>query len=411
MSESLPTILFVDDEISILKSLQRLLQNENWECHYVTSTAEALAFLETCPVDLIVSDVLMPELDGLSLLSTVKHQYPGTVRLFLTALSKHEKVALALANGDAQQIIPKPWIDQELKEIIRSALRQRVQQKNHSPHLQALINSIPLLPALPSNYIQVRNCICGDEIDIEKMAEIICRDVAITTALLHWSNSALFGQRFQVDTVRKAIVVLGTDVVESLILSEAINRSIASKLPEIPGFNLKDFQKHSFATAIISRLLIKSIFCSDTDRQDRAFVCGLLHDIGKLAAASFFTKQFSNAISLAEKRNCPLAEVEMETIGATHTELGSYLAEWWALPPVIVNAIHWHHTPKATPVETDIVAAVHVANLLSYQFGFSSNQPSSQEILQESSDKFYLSDEGTDILRVETEKMLHVICN
>ncbi len=413
MSESPPTILFVDDEIAVLKSLQCLLLNEGWDCHYVASSAEALSFIEARPIDLIVSDVLIPEIDGLTLLAKVKQLYPATVRLFLAAANRQINVTQALADGDAQQIIPKPWIDQELKEIIRSALRQSAQQKRHSTQLQTLINSIPLLPALPNNYTQVRSCISGDEVDIEKMAEIICQDVAISTALLHWSNSALFGQRFQVDTVHKAIIVLGTDIVESLILSEAINRMIAGNLTEIPGFTLNIFQKHSFAAAIIARLLIKSLFSSDSDRQDRAFTCGLLHDMGKLAAASFFPEKYSAAVALAEKRQCSLAEVEMETIGATHSELGSYLAEWWALPPFIVNAIQWHHQPKATPVEQDIIDAVHVANLLSHQFDFgleSKIQFSSNTVNQESWDKFFLSEEGIEILRVETEKLLGVIC-
>lgn len=409
---SLPTVLFVDDETSILKSLQRLLQDEPWSCHYVASAAEALDFLESQTVDLVVSDVQMAGMNGLALLAKVRKLYPGTVRLFLTAFSRQEDVAQALSNGDVQQIIPKPWIDQELKEVIRSALRQSAQQKRHSPRLQLLINSLPLLPNLPDNYTQARSCFSDDEVDIEKLAKIISQDVSISTALLHWANSALFGQRFLVDTIRKAIVVLGTDIVESLILSDAVNRVIAQKLPEVTGFNLKDFKRHSFATAIIAKLLIKSLYGSDTNRQDRAFTCGLLHDMGKLAAAAFFSKQFSAAIALANRRQCHLTEVEMETLGTTHAELGSYLAEWWTLPPFIVNAIHWHHQPAATPVEPIIVDAVHVANLLSHQFAFPAEQTSApQRANQMSWDKFYLADEGIEILRSETEKILSTLCS
>ncbi|HEY5673295.1 MAG TPA: response regulator [Malonomonas sp.] len=411
MNEPLPTVLFVDDEMSILKSLQRLLQDENWNCHYVTSAAEALEVLANSPADLIVSDVMMPEMDGLTLLAKVKQLYPATVRLLLTAFSKQEDVSKTLVNGDVQQIIPKPWIEQELKEIIRSALRQSAQQKRHSPQMQLLINSIPLLPTLPENYTQVRNCISDDDVDIEKMAQIIGQDVGITTALLHWANSALFGQRFQVDTARKAIIVLGTDIVESLILSESINRVIAQQLPATAGFILRDFKRHSFSSAVLARLLIKSLYGSDTDRQDRAFTSGLLHDMGKLFAATYFSQQYSTAIALAKERQCPLAEAERETIGATHSELGSYLAEWWTLPPFIVNTIHWHHNPKATPIEPIIVDAVHVANQLSHQFGYAGEQQSVPQLIQNLSwDKFFLTEEGIEILRVETEKIIEVLC-
>lgn len=412
MDKLLPTVLFIDDESSILKSLRRLLQDEPWDCHYVASAAEALDHLAAQPVDLIVSDVQMAEMNGLTLLTKVRKLYPGTVRLFLTAFCKQDDVTQALANGDVQQIIPKPWIDQELKEIIRSALRQSAQQKRHSPRLQLLINALPLLPNLPDNYTQARSCFNDDDVDLEKLAQIIAQDVSISTALLHWANSALFGQRFLVDTIRKAIVVLGTDIVESLILSEAVNRVIAQKLPEVTGFNLRDFKRHSFATAIIARLLIKSLHGSDTNLLDRAFTCGLLHDMGKLAAAAFFSQQFSAALALAKKRQCHLAEVEMEMLGTTHDELGSYLAEWWTLPPFIVNAIHWHHQPTATPIEPLIVDAVHVANLLSHQFGFSADQQSvPQQVEKLSWDKFYLADEGIEILRNEAEKILTVLCS
>ncbi len=410
-NEKSPTVLFVDDELGILKSLTRLMQDEDWDCHFLTSSKAALELLEKQQIDLIVSDVAMPQMDGIELLNLVKDRYPSTVRIFLTAFADQDNVTQALSKGFTQQIIPKPWIDQELKEVIRSALRQSAQQRQHCPELQALLNTIPLLPPLPDNYSQVRSCVIGDEVDIEKMAEIISLDVAMATSLLHWSNSALFGQRFQVDTVKKAIVVLGTDVVESLILSEAINKSIASHMPDVPGFHLKDFQHHSIATAIISRQLIKTLYINDSERQDRAFIAGLLHDMGKLAAASFFSAQFTEAIALAENSKCYLTEAEKQVLGTTHTEIGSFLAEWWALPPFITHAVLWHHDPKSSPIENDVVNAVHVANLLSYQFNLGSNGDSRpREVDRDCWDKFYLTEEGVEILRVETEKMLEVLC-
>jgi len=410
MNYTTPEILFVDDEENILKSLKRLLIDEDWNCHFVSSGKLALELLEQQRFDLIMTDVVMPEMDGIQLLSEVKQRYPWTIRIFLTGFSKQENVTKALSEGYTQQIIPKPWIDQELKEIIRSALRQSRQQKNRSPEFQAMINSIPLLPALPDSYSQVRGCISEDEVDIEKMAAIISQDVAISSALLHWANSALFGQRYQVDTIKKAIVVLGTDIVENLILSESINRTIASNLPKIPHFDFKEFQNHSIAVAVISRLLSKTLNSSNTEHHDRAFIAGLLHDMGKLAAASFFTEKFAEAIRQAKQQECSLAEKESEIIGANHAELGSFLAEWWALPPFIVNTIHWHHTPASAPFEQDVVYAVHVANLLSYQFNFGSNGDTlPREVSKPCWDRFYLTEEGVEILQVETEKILQML--
>lgn len=407
MKNHIAEILFIDDDTNILNTLESLLKDEDWSCHFVNTGSQALDILQTKPIDLVVSDVQLSDYDGIQLQTEIRERYPEVVRLFLTSQAKQSNVTRALVEGFTQQIIPKPWIDQELKEILHSALRQKKQQRRHSLEFQALINSVPLMPALPESYSNVRSCITGDEIDIEKMAAYISQDVAISTALLHWANSALFGQRFQVDTIKKAIIVLGTDIVENLILSESVNRTIAGTPPVVKGFDFQSFKKHSMATAVISRLLIKSIHCTDVVKHDRAFVSGLLHDMGKLAAASFFPKQFEKAIATSKKRNCPLLEAEMKAYGSHHAELGSFLAEWWALPPFIVNAICWHHQPKSTPIEPDVIAATHVANLLSYQFHYgSSDESEEREVDQEYIDRFYLSAEAIEILRAETEKTI-----
>jgi putative nucleotidyltransferase with HDIG domain len=263
------------------------------------------------------------------------------------------------------------------------------------------------MPALPESYSNVRSCITADEIDIEKMADYIVQDVSISSTLLHWANSALFGQRFQVDTIKKAIIVLGTDIVENLILSESVNKTIAGKRPDIKGFDFQQFKKHSMATAVIARLLIKSVHSSDAVKHDRAFISGLLHDMGKLAMASFFPRQFEDAISTARKKSCALLDAEQETCGSNHAEVGAFLAEWWTLPPFIVNAICWHHAPQATPVDQDIIAATHVANLLSYQFHYGSGAEVPDRPIEERyGEMFYLNDEALEYIRTKTEKTI-----
>ncbi len=412
MNKSIPKILFIDEEQSILDSLQQLLDDENWDCHFITSASEALSFLQNNPVDMVVSDAKTAGMDGIQLLAEIHKLYPAIVRIFLTGYAKQDDVIQALAQGYAQQIIPKPWIDQELKEIIRSAIRQSIKQKKYSIEFQILINSIPLLPSLPESYSNVRSCVVGDEVNIEKMARYISQDVAISSVLLHWANSALFGQRAQVDTIKKAIIVLGTDIVENLILSESVNRTIAGDLPDINGFDFGKFKKHSIATAVLARLLIKSLYPTDVVQHDRAFIAGLLHDMGKLAAASFFPAQFEKAIELANKRKCPLTETEVENYGTQHAELGSFLAEWWSLPPFIVNAVCWHHQPHSTPVDQDVIAATYVANLLSYQFQYGSNGATfPRGISDEYRDKFYLTEETNEILQAKTEQTIQSLAH
>lgn len=412
MHQALPKILFVDNDINILDLLRQLLHEEEWDCHFVSNDSEAMTFMQNHPVDLIVSDAQTVGANATGFFANLYQLYPSTVRIALCENAKQDNSVKILAEGYVQHISPKPWVDQELKEIIRSAIRQSTQQKKHSLAFQTLINSVPLLPSLPESYANVRSCIVGDEVNIEKMANYISQDVAISTTLLHWANSALFGQRFQADTIKKAIIVLGTDIVENLILSEAVSQAITKKYPDVVGFDLGKFRKHSMATAVLSRLLIKSLFPADIIQHDRAFVAGLLHDMGKLAAASFFPAQFSKAIALAKQSKSPLSDAEVEIYGTQHAELGGFLAEWWALPPFIVNAILWHHQPQSTPTDKNVIAAAYVANLLSYQFNYGSNGDTHiREIPDEYRDKFYLTEEEREILRTETEKTIGALAS
>ncbi len=412
MNTDFPGILFVDPHPATRTALNQLLNDEPWNCRFVATTKEALATLETETIDLIVAEVSLGDTDGIQLFQKIQHDYPQIIRIFLTAGSDQDEVISALTHGQAQQLIPKPWIDQECKEILRSALRQSKQQKKHSLEFQRLINSIPLLPALPASYANVRSCIQQDDVDIDQMAEYISQDVALAAIVLRWANSALFGQRFQVDSIKKAIIVLGTDIVESLVLTEAVNRTVAGKIPLIKGFDFKKFQKHSMATASISRLLIKTLFPVDSVRQDRAFIAGLLHDLGKLVAASFYPQQFARAIELARKKALPLSEAGREIYQSDHTELGSFLAEWWALPPFIFNAIKFHHNPKSTPLDPDIIIAAYAANLLSYQFGYGSNGDTlPRELPENYREQFFLTDESIEILQAGTDKVIRSLLN
>ncbi|MBD1401687.1 response regulator [Pelovirga terrestris] len=402
-----PRILFIDEDPGILAALQTLLQNEEWECHFVSSAGQALQHLVDHPVDLVVSAAVMQEMDGNSLLWEIRERHPTTIRLLLTGHPHHTRVLQALAQGSTQQIIPKPWIDLELKEILRSALRQAHYQRKYGLELQKLINTIPLLPTLPETYSQVRACISDDDIDIEGMAEAISEDVSLSATLLHWGNSALFGQRFLVDSIKKAIIVLGTDIVENLVLSEAVYRAVKTDTSKVPGFDINRFKKHSIACATISRLLIKLTYSSNVGMQDRAFIAGLLHDIGKLLLANYLPDKFQQAIDLADTNQWSLLKAEPSIYDTDHAEIGAMLAQWWNLPPFLVEAIRSHHHLRTTPIEPEVSAAAYAGNILACQFNFCARQGTNESDLPDGCyERFHLNDEVIDLLKHKTREVL-----
>ncbi len=408
MEEKNPTILFVDDEPAILKSLRRLFMEEDWNMLFANGGDEGLKVLAEESVDLVVSDVRMPEMDGIAFLREVKHQYPETVRLFLSGYSDQGPVAEALAQGSAQQILAKPWNDDELKTVIYEALKQSRQQKQQSATLQTLINDLPHLPSFPESYQTVSKTLAkNDEFSIDLIEQIAERDVALSTALLHWANSSLFGHRGKVDSVKRAIILLGTDIVESLFLSKAIDDAIGDKARQLKEFNNQEFQQHSMGCALVARWLAKSQYPDDEKIADQAFIAGLLHDIGAFVDAGFFPAEFVKALELANKDQLMLAEAEEKVMLTSHMVLGSTLAEWWSLPSFIVNAIRWHLEPQAAPADQELVELVYLANILCCQFdlSFSGNNriPDVDEKIWE---RFNLTPEDLEQLKTKVEEDL-----
>ncbi len=367
MTKEQQAILFVDDEQNVLNSLKRLLYDKPWDMFFADSGGKGLEILEKEKIDLVVSDVRMPGMDGIEFLKRVKQLYPQVVRIFLSGYADHKAVVQALAEGSAQQLLPKPWKDEELKEVIRGALKQAEELQKKNERLQKIINSLSSLPSMPHTYLKVKKCLADiDNVSIDQIADLIEEDTSISAELLRWANSALFGQRHQVDTVKRAVLVLGLDIVEGLILSESVFSSVAPVNAE--GFDLKTFQTHSIACGITAKLLISELPYMDTKDEDWAFTAGLLHDIGKLIEARYLDEQFKKIIIMAREKKISILKAEYEIMGTTHEEIGGYLADWWSLPSFIVNAIRWHHEPALCNADREIIAAVHVADVLVQQF-------------------------------------------
>src|SRR4030042_375317 len=103
------TVLLVDDEANVLRSLERTLRNEEYAILTAGSAAEALDILETMPVDLIISDLGMPGMNGFELLKTVKGKYPAVARIILTGQSDTPTVLRAINEGEVFRFFTKPW--------------------------------------------------------------------------------------------------------------------------------------------------------------------------------------------------------------------------------------------------------------------------------------------------------------
>ena len=131
------TILCVDDEPNILSSLRRLFRGKGYEVLTAISGAQGLELLEQQPVDLVISDMRMPEMDGARFLAQVRERWPNTVRLLLTGYSDVQSIQDAINCGEIYRYITKPWDDNDILLIVRHAL-ERHQLELEKQRLEAL---------------------------------------------------------------------------------------------------------------------------------------------------------------------------------------------------------------------------------------------------------------------------------
>ena len=145
MSE-MRTMLFVDDEEKILKSLQRGLLDDPYNCLFATSGKEALEVMEKNEVHVICTDMRMPEMNGLELLKIVKEKYPMTVRVVLSGYTQVGMLLTAINQGEIFKFITKPW---RLEEDFKSVLKQAVEYYNLCEERKTLAAEVERLKAAP----------------------------------------------------------------------------------------------------------------------------------------------------------------------------------------------------------------------------------------------------------------------
>jgi len=355
-------ILFVDDEPKLLEGLQRMLRPERrqWDMMFAAGGEEALAVMEKTPVDVVVTDMRMPGMDGASLLQAVNKRYPGVMRIVLSGHFNAESGLRAVPV--AHQFLTKPCDPHKLKAAI-----ERSSQAEGEPPDEAtcrLIGAIGALPSPPRTCRLLNEALDDVESSSDQIAKIISQDVALTAKVLQLVNSAFFSLQREVTDTKTAVTFLGIDVLKQLVLSAEILKTFRPVRP-IMGFSLDDFDQHSQRAAKIANRLP-----AVGPVADLAATAALLHDTGKLVLATRLPVQFEKALLKSIRERKPLHVCETEVFGTTHAAIGAYLLNLWGLPRPAVDAIAHHHKPQigeTPPDGLDLRALVHIADGLAHE--------------------------------------------
>ena len=353
-------ILFVDDELFVLKGLERMLRplRNEWEMEFVESGTKALERLGQTAFDVVVSDMRMPGMDGAQLLNEIMQRYPKTVRVILSGHADQELVMKCV--GSTHQYLSKPCEPEALKSILRRAVALGCQVRDEK--VVVLVSRMARIPSVPVLYTRIIEMLQRTETPLVEVGEVIAQDMGMTATILKLVNSAFFGLRHQVFSPEEAVAYLGMETIKALVLSIHV---FDQYQPDPAGrFSLDELWHHSLRTATLAKALASSERVAKPVVEE-AFVAGILHDIGKLVLAANFAAEYERVLEQVVTLKTSLLDAEQQAFGATHAQVGAYLLNLWGLPLPVVEAIALHHCPgQATDVSLSPLTFVHVADEL-----------------------------------------------
>ncbi len=354
-------ILFVDDNENIISGIQRQMRpyREQWQLFFALSGQQALQLMAEQPIDLIVSDMMMPEMRGDELLKKVSEQYPGTVRMILSGFADEDTLGKGLEV--AHQYLSKPCTAETLRKAISQIFK--IQACVHNPKIIVGIGDANQLPSLPKIYQAINAAIADENINARDIADIFASDMVLSAKLLQLVNSPYFGLNRVVSSLTDAINLIGIKKLNNMVLSVHIKTTFPVGNPEMEGY-MEYLWKDSARVSELARLIALSEDQQE-DRPDQAFLGGLLHNMGLLIFLSRGGDKLKTLMEQVKNTDIPVASLETAVFGFTRSEAAAYVLSLWKIPPRIIEAILLQNTPNETDYEgVNALTAVHVAACL-----------------------------------------------
>ncbi len=238
--------------------------------------------------------------------------------------------------------------------------------------LEELIQKTDSIVSLPSIFSQLEAMLESPTSTAEDVARLIEQEPGLSLRLLRLANSPAYGFSSRIDSIQRAVSVLGSKLIRDLVLATTVVDTFSG----IPNHlvSMENFWKHSIYCAIAAADLAGR---SDAKGTESAFIAGMLHDIGQLAMFHAMPEQCRDALIMsAEDPTDPgLAACEKSLIGFDHAEAGAALARLWNLPISICDSIAMHHHPAQASGNRALVSIVHIANSIAVLHEIESTNP------------------------------------
>ncbi|MEO0479114.1 MAG: HDOD domain-containing protein [Planctomycetota bacterium] len=268
---------------------------------------------------------------------------------------------------------------------------------SNSTSILKLVNKTMELPTIPEVLVRLNDVIASEESSAEDVAKVISVDPAVSTNILRIVNSAYYGLQVRVSSIGLAVSIMGFTMTKKVALKAAVFSVFGKNQKTVDHFDPVAFWKHSIFTGVAARVLgLESSRFGSTDAED-LYICGLLHDIGKIIMMEKAGEQYRQVLAEAVKSGRPESEVEQEVFGFTHADVGSVLGVKWFLPEELTVAIRYHHQPSKDPFHRSLSSLIHLADHLAWCNG----SPSTQGTMSSELDHEVYDQIGLDPQQVE----------
>jgi two-component system copper resistance phosphate regulon response regulator CusR len=359
-------ILIAEDDEALARFVRQGLEGERYSVDVYSDGEQARAAGLEAEYDIAILDLNLPKIDGVAILRELRIRKPSLPVLVLTQRTKVEDRVHCLDMG-ADDYLSKPFSFSELSARIRALLR-----RSHLPSESVLtvgdlkLDRVQRLVERSSRRVELTGkefalleylmCNAGRKVTRSMIIEHVWNLTFDTTTNV--VDVYIFGRWQKIDSLRGAIVGLGFQRVTDI----AMSCGVLNMTPKDGGgIDPVIFWEHSLGCALVSRHFARKIPFPDPGK---AYLAGLLHDLGIIVNLWMLPKEFQAAIDVARERGIPLHEAEQEVLGFDHCESGRLLAERWQLSEDLQEVVSLHHTGLDSGKHAGLVAVVELSDLL-----------------------------------------------
>lgn len=227
--------------------------------------------------------------------------------------------------------------------------------------LEALTLSITDVSSIPSVVSRTMEVVNDAKSSAADLMHVVETDPSLSARLLRTVNSAAFSLSEPVYSIHRAICLLGFNQVKSLAVSLSV-ADIFRDSEALGPYTRKGLWRHLVAVGAVAKMTAQRVGMAN---YEEAFVAGLLHDFGIILLDQYAHAHFARVLLRASEEQRPFVEVERETLGFDHSDLGVAIAKRWRFPASILAAIEFHHRSRQAPQEfSQLTSCVELANCI-----------------------------------------------